>query len=273
MGRWWTIDPKAHDQPWQSPYCSMDNNPIWLNDELGDIANEKGKQPTYTAQSGDNLTKIAKKYNTTVDQIVKWNNIKKPDEIQVGQVLKVGPAPTQNSKPKPKPNNEQHNNKEESNWYANQGKGNAVAGTGATAVGTSTVTTYRMGTTTKSFSPKIYRSGFKGNQFTKTFNLGKLGNGLGWGSLGFGLYFDIKGVQEYKRNPSSKNAVHPAKAGLNTGMGLYGIWCNPPASVAYSLVDNFYPGGWPAALDYSAGLQERNRTLLNNPRFNLYRDF
>ena len=84
----------------------MDNNPIWLNDELGDIANEKGKQPTYTAQSGDNLTKIAKKYNTTVDQIVKWNNIKKPNEIQVGQVLKVGPAPTQNSKPKPKTNNQ-----------------------------------------------------------------------------------------------------------------------------------------------------------------------
>ena len=80
----------------------MDNNPIWLNDELGDIANEKGKQPTYTAQSGDNLTKIAKKYNTTVEQITKWNNIKDPDKIKVGQVLKVGPAPSQNSKPKPK---------------------------------------------------------------------------------------------------------------------------------------------------------------------------
>jgi murein DD-endopeptidase MepM/ murein hydrolase activator NlpD len=82
----------------------MDNNPIWLNDELGDIANGKGKQPTYTAQSGDNLTKIAKKYNTTVEQIVKWNNIKKPNEIKVGQVLKVGPSPSQNSKPKPSSN-------------------------------------------------------------------------------------------------------------------------------------------------------------------------
>jgi hypothetical protein len=86
----------------------MDNNPIWLNDELGDVANgggDKGKQPTYTVHSGDNLTKIAKKYNTTVEQIVKWNNIPDPNKIKVGQVIKVGPKPTQNSKPKPVPNN------------------------------------------------------------------------------------------------------------------------------------------------------------------------
>jgi len=36
LGRWLTIDPKASSLPWQSPYCSMDNNPILLNDVLGD---------------------------------------------------------------------------------------------------------------------------------------------------------------------------------------------------------------------------------------------
>ena len=36
LGRWWSIDPKTQKMPWQSPYCSMDNNPIGYNDVLGD---------------------------------------------------------------------------------------------------------------------------------------------------------------------------------------------------------------------------------------------
>jgi RHS repeat-associated protein len=34
LGRWFSTDPVF--QPWQSPYNSMDNNPIWHNDVLGD---------------------------------------------------------------------------------------------------------------------------------------------------------------------------------------------------------------------------------------------
>jgi hypothetical protein len=153
----------------------------------------------------------------------------------------------------------------------NQGKTNAVAGTGATILGSSTVSRYRVTTSTKTFSPKIYRSGFKGNKYTNTFKLGKLGNGLGWGAVVVGFGFDMIAVVEWDRNPDSKNGVHPGKAALNTGMGIYGMLANPPAGVAYSLVDNYYPGGWPAALNYSAGLQERNRAILG-PRFNLYKD-
>jgi RHS repeat-associated protein len=35
LGRWMSIDPKVNQFPWQSPYCSMDNNPISLNDIFG----------------------------------------------------------------------------------------------------------------------------------------------------------------------------------------------------------------------------------------------
>lgn len=44
---------------------------------------------TYTVKSGDNLTKIAKKYGRTVSQLVEWNNISNPNLIKIGQVLRV----------------------------------------------------------------------------------------------------------------------------------------------------------------------------------------
>jgi RHS repeat-associated protein len=34
--RWWSVDPKADLQPWQSPYSYMDGNPVGLNDSDGD---------------------------------------------------------------------------------------------------------------------------------------------------------------------------------------------------------------------------------------------
>lgn len=43
----------------------------------------------YVVKKGDNLTKIAKKYKTTVKQLVKWNSIKNPNLIKVGQKLRV----------------------------------------------------------------------------------------------------------------------------------------------------------------------------------------
>lgn len=38
---------------------------------------------------GDNLTKIAKKHNITLDRLAKWNGIKDPDKIKIGQVIKL----------------------------------------------------------------------------------------------------------------------------------------------------------------------------------------
>ena len=58
-----------------------------------DIVNSRFSKPTsttYTVKSGDNLTVIARKFNTSVGNIVAWNGIKNPDLIYVGQILKVG---------------------------------------------------------------------------------------------------------------------------------------------------------------------------------------
>lgn len=43
----------------------------------------------YTVKSGDNLTKIAKKYGTTVNQLVSLNNLKNPNLIYPGQKLRI----------------------------------------------------------------------------------------------------------------------------------------------------------------------------------------
>lgn len=51
---------------------------------------------TYTVKKGDTLSAIASKYKTTVANLVKLNNIKDPDYIVIGQVIKLdGTATTE----------------------------------------------------------------------------------------------------------------------------------------------------------------------------------
>lgn len=58
-----------------------------VNEKIG--IDKQPKVEYYTVKSGDNLTKIAKKYGTTVDQLVKWNGIKDKNLIYPGQKLRV----------------------------------------------------------------------------------------------------------------------------------------------------------------------------------------
>jgi RHS repeat-associated protein len=61
IGRWMTIDPLSAKFPWQSPYISMDNNPISLNDIKGLSTND------WVKKSGSNK--------------IEWDpKVKSPDE-------------------------------------------------------------------------------------------------------------------------------------------------------------------------------------------------
>jgi len=54
------------------------------------LSYEKKDNKVYcVVKSGDNLTKIAKKYGTTINQLTKWNNIKNKNIIRVGQKIRV----------------------------------------------------------------------------------------------------------------------------------------------------------------------------------------
>ena len=46
----------------------------------------------YTVQRGDTLTQIAKKFDTTVKELESINGISNPDQIYVGEVLKIYPS-------------------------------------------------------------------------------------------------------------------------------------------------------------------------------------
>lgn len=116
LGRWLTLDPKSAKYPSESPYSSMGNNPIWLNDQLGDDYgisvikdSETGKTKSVTIQAtvyikgdgaNDKRAKILNKKakdtykSEVVDGVqvnIKVNYVydpsKKPEDLQLGENL------------------------------------------------------------------------------------------------------------------------------------------------------------------------------------------
>ena len=72
----------------------MGKDTIYLAEYMSPVKN--GEIPTFVidskthvVKSGENLSIIAKKYNVTVKQLIKWNNIKDPSKLRVGQKLEV----------------------------------------------------------------------------------------------------------------------------------------------------------------------------------------
>ena len=66
----------------------MANDKITMNDEQMDEITGGTILP-YRVKAGDNLAEIAKKYNVTVEQLMKWNNIEEGGVLTVGQLLKI----------------------------------------------------------------------------------------------------------------------------------------------------------------------------------------
>ena len=59
---------------------------VAMNDEqVGQVSG--GSMLPYRVKAGDSLAKIAQMYNVTVEQLMKWNNIKDPNFLAVDQQL------------------------------------------------------------------------------------------------------------------------------------------------------------------------------------------
>ncbi len=67
---------------------------IYLKEFINPAAVEKAKNvPSYTihrVKSGETLGTIARKYRVSTSNIIKWNNLRNPDKLSVGQRLKIG---------------------------------------------------------------------------------------------------------------------------------------------------------------------------------------
>ncbi|MCR5136612.1 MAG: LysM peptidoglycan-binding domain-containing protein [Oscillospiraceae bacterium] len=61
---------------------------VAMNDEMLDGVTGGTILP-YMVKAGDSLGAIAKKYNVSVEDLMKWNGISNPDIITIGQKLEV----------------------------------------------------------------------------------------------------------------------------------------------------------------------------------------
>lgn len=66
----------------------MTTDKIAMNDDQLD-AISGGTMLPYRVQPGDSLAAIAAKYHVSVEELARWNNIKDPSMIAVGQQIKV----------------------------------------------------------------------------------------------------------------------------------------------------------------------------------------
>ena len=65
---------------------------------------EEGKylRGTYVVKSNDTLSSIAKAYSVSTDYLVKINKLRNPNELAIGQVLKVPPVEARSTSPSPR---------------------------------------------------------------------------------------------------------------------------------------------------------------------------
>ncbi|MFN0293022.1 DUF6443 domain-containing protein [Pedobacter helvus] len=128
-------------------------------------------------------------------------------------------------------------------WMSGFSKWNTGVGFGFTAL-SNTPGSFRLSTAARGISPKYYGNGWTGNQYAKTFNVGKIGKGLGFAGAAAAVLIDIKGVVNYYDNPNAPNTVSPGKFSLNAGMSVFGFTGvgTIPAALYFG-VDAYYPGG------------------------------
>ncbi len=77
LGRWLSIDPVL--QPWQSPYCSMDNNPIIYNDILGNVVKPQSEK---SAKAYNDYRNVVKERITNLEgSISNTKNTRKKERL------------------------------------------------------------------------------------------------------------------------------------------------------------------------------------------------
>ena len=276
LGRFNSIDALSEFSYSASPFAFAKNNPIFWSDPTGLISQSaidamwnnsaENSSTTWTNNGGGNFDSSAGNGWVNAESGTFNEYMVSLPEVKVG-----GDSSNWAS------TFEQHTYKNspfyENSWYSTGGRINAVAGTAAAGIESLSGIT-RVGTNATFYTSTARGGVFYGNQYVRTFGVAKIGTALGRASVGAGFIMDGVGVYVWYQNPNSKNAVHPAKMGVNTTMGLIGLEGGPPGAIVstiYFLGDAFIPGtaqepsgGWPAAIEAGTRNSNENRAILGS---------
>ncbi|KRB56420.1 DUF6443 domain-containing protein [Flavobacterium sp. Root186] len=276
LGRFNSIDALSEFSYSASPFAFAKNSPIFWSDPTGLISQSaidamwnnsaENSSTTWTNNGGGNFDSSAGNGWVNAESGTFNEYMVSLPEVKVG-----GDSSNWAS------TFEQHTYKNspfyENSWYSTGGRINAVAGTAAAGIESLSGIT-RVGTNATFYTSTARGGVFYGNQYVRTFGVAKIGTALGRASVGAGFIMDGVGVYVWYQNPNSKNAVHPAKMGVNTTMGLIGLEGGPPGAIVstiYFLGDAFIPGtaqepsgGWPAAIEAGTRNSNENRAILGS---------
>ncbi len=306
LGRWNGIDQLSEKYGSVSPYAYVGNNPIMRIDPDGRqikpieggysfTGNDIRLVTSYFANGGglNRLTDQLDKYNYFGDGAVSsfWSTFNSGGILGGVSASKGYLSYWTNGAPgygntaqemiahRFKINQDSFNDYMSENWYTIGGTANWYLGTSAS------IATWKGFFNSERMYTEGVRRGLSGNYVLTGRNLrlfgkmpmndvtrplskvGKIGGLLGYASFGFGLAMDIKGMQIYKNNPTSPNAVAPDRFILNTiysTSGTFGGTGGAISSIFFFGVDAFYPekangsSGWQAAFEDQGRLQQEN---------------
>jgi len=277
--RRWNVDPMTKEFSHQSPYCAFDNNPVYYKDPFGMASEGHGgdgqkiDETTKNTSSSSLLAQVVnnKRYanmkgestlkgTTTTGSNTNTSQNSNPISVTNG-TLPSNSIPSSNGREPSQPITTNANTPE---YIKTAGDINGTVGVGVSVV-ENTAGISRVGSNLKVYTATQTGRVFYGNQYVSTVGITKVAKILGPVGLAIGTGIDAVGVNNYYTNgEGTPNSVHPAKAGLNLGVGVWSLATGPAGAVGgafYFGIDAFYPGGWRQALIDQNTNYEHNKAI------------